>query len=117
MVEQIYDQLKIPKTFDVIYQRFQEIGINWNTAQVELFLQLDRNIVQQGEVYYIEFDNSDEAIVEVIDKAIEGRPIIPVKKIMDLIPQGVMVSDKDIIRIAIDSGRYRSPNNAVIAKI
>lgn len=116
MVEQIYNQLKTPKSLEVLHQRLQEIGLNWNKAQVELFVQLDRNIIKQGDVYFVESGSSNDRILEIIDKAIEGRFIIPVKKVMELVPQDIKVSDTDIIKMAIDSGRYKSPNNAVIMK-
>ncbi len=117
MVEQIFNQLKTPKTLEVLHQRLQQIGLNWNKAQVELFVQLDRNIIKQGDVYFVESGSSNDKILEIIDKAMEGRPVIPVKKIMEMIPQEIITSDSEIIKIAQKSSRYKSPNNVVIVKI
>ena len=119
MIEQIYNQLKTPKTIDDLYERLHEIGLNWNRVQVELFLQLDSNIKKQDNKYCVEGGNSNDAILGIIDKAMEGRPVVPVKKIMEQIPdsKGVPVSDTDIIRIAVQSGKYKSPNNAVIMRV
>jgi hypothetical protein len=44
MIEKIYTQLKVPKTPEEIQLRFTEIGLNWNIHQIELFLDMDKNI-------------------------------------------------------------------------
>jgi hypothetical protein len=47
----------------------------------------------------------------------DKRPAISVRKIMEHIPADITVTDRDIIKIAGKSGRYKSPNDAVIMKI
>ena len=44
MINEIYNQLKTPKSIEEINIRFAEIGLKWNTEQIELFLELDKKI-------------------------------------------------------------------------
>jgi hypothetical protein len=117
MVNQIYDQLKTPKTIDELQQRLTEIGLKWNKSQVELFLELDKNIMKNGYTYNVSGSDTKDIILDIIDKTIGGKPIIPIKKVMENISVDVVVSVEEILKIALDSGRYISPNGAVLKKI
>ena len=115
MIELIYNQLKTPKILQELLNRLNEYGLNWNMAQLELFVQLDSNVLKQDEKYYVNVGNTKDTVLDIIDKAIEGKPMIPVKKLMEQMPAGI--TEIEIIKAAIGSGRYKSPNNAVIMKI
>jgi hypothetical protein len=117
MIEHIYNQLRAPRSFEELYERLKEEGLNWNRKQLELFIHLDTNIKNQGDLYFIEETDSCNVILNIIDKLMDKRPAISVRKIMEHIPADITVTDRDIIKIAGKSGRYKSPNDAVIMKI
>ncbi|WP_350354069.1 hypothetical protein [Thermoanaerobacterium sp. RBIITD] len=117
LVEIIYDQLKTPKSIEELHQRLNESGIRWNKAQVELFLQMDSNIKKIGDIYSAAGNDLNNIILDVIDKAIEGKPVIPIKKIMEYVPSDITVSAEEISKIAEQSGRYiLHPNGAVLMR-
>lgn len=117
MVNQIYDQLKTPKTLEELHQRLNEIGLNWKKDQVELFLQMDKNIIKNGENYSVSGTDTKDIILDIIDKTIGGKPMIPIKKVMENISVDVVISAEEILKIALDSGRYISPNGVVLKKV
>lgn len=117
MIEQIYNQLKTPKTLEELYQRLNEIGLKWNKSQVELFLQMDKNIIRNGDTYSVGGTDAKDIILDIIDRTIGGKPMIPIKKVMENISVDVVVSAEEILKIALDSGRYVSPNGAVLKKV
>jgi len=117
MIEQIYNQLKTPKTLEELHQRLNEIGLKWNKEQVELFLYMDKNIIKNGDAYSVGGTDAKDIILDIIDKTIGGKPIIPIKKVMENIPIDVVASAEEILKIALDSGRYISPNGAVLKKV
>lgn len=117
MIEQIYNQLKTPKTLDELHQRLNEIGLKWNKSQVELFLQMDKNIIENRDAYSVGGTDAKDIILDIIDKTIGGKPMIPIKKVMENISLDVVVSAEEILKIALDSGRYVSPNGAVLKKV
>lgn len=117
MIEQIYTQLKTPKTIDELYQRLNEIGLKWNRSQVALFLQMDKSIIQKGDIYSVEESDTKDTILNIIDKTIGVKPMIPIKKVMENIPTDTIVSAEEILNVALDSGRYISPNGAVLKKV
>ncbi|URZ04230.1 hypothetical protein [Clostridium felsineum] len=117
MVDQIYNQLKTPKTLEELYQRLNEIGLKWNKSQVELFLQMDKNIIKNGDAYSVGGTDDKDIILDIIDKTIGGKPMIPIKKVMENISVDVVVSAEEILKTALDSGRYVSPNGAVLKKV
>ena len=117
MIEQIYNQLKTPKTLEELHQRLNEIGLKWNKGQVELFLNMDKNIIRNGDTYSVGGTDTKDTILDIIDKTIGGKPMIPIKKVMENISVDVVVSAEEILKIALDSGRYVSPNGAVLKKV
>lgn len=117
MIEQIYNQLKTPKTLQELYQRLNEIGLKWNKDQVELFLQMDKHIMKNGENYSVSGTDAKDIILDIIDKTIGGKPMIPIKKVMENISVDVVISAEEILKIALDSGRYICPNRAVLKKV
>lgn len=117
LVEIIYEQLKTPKSVEELHQRLKESGVKWNKAQVELFLQMDNNIQKIGDLYSAAGNNLNNIILDVIDKAIEGKPVIPIKKIMEYVPNDITVSAEEISKIAEQSGKYKlHPNGAVLMR-
>jgi hypothetical protein len=117
MVEQIYDQLKTPKTLDELHQRLNEIGLKWNKAQVELFTQMDKNIIQNGVTFSISGTDTKDNILDIIDKTIGAKPMVPIKKVIENIPKDIIVSAEEILKVALESGRYISPNGSVLKRV
>lgn len=117
MLEQIYSQLRTPKTLDELHQRLNEIGLKWNKSQVELFLQMDKSITQKGDTYSVGGSDDRDIILDIIDKTMGVKPIVPIKKVMENISGDIIISAEEILKIALDSGRYISPNGAVLKKV
>lgn len=114
MQEQIYNQLKTSKTLDELHQRLNEIGVSWNKSQTQLFLELDKNIIQKGYKWQVQGGNIKESILGIIDKVLGNKPIVPIKLIMKQIPNGIIISAEGILKIAVESGKYISPNGKTI---
>lgn len=117
MVEQIYEQLKTPKTLEELHQRLHDIGIRWNQAQIELFLSMDKNIVRHKGLYSIVKNNINDIVLEIIDKTIGNRPMVPIIKIMKFIPDDIVVSSDEILCIATNSCKYENINGSVLKRI
>lgn len=117
MVEQIYSQLKTPKIFEELHHRLNEIGLKWNKAQVELFINMDTNIIRNGDTYSVGGADTKDIILDIIDKTIGGKPMLPIKKVMENMPVDVVISSEEILKIALDSGKYISPNRSVLKKV
>jgi len=117
MVEIIYNHLRTPKTITELHQRLHESGIKWNEAQIELFLIMDSSIRKTGDLYSVEKNDSNNIIIiDAIEKAIEGKPLVPVKQIMRIISDN-NISEEEIKKVAVQNGKYKiHPNGAVILK-
>lgn len=113
MQEKIYSQLRTPKTLDEIYVRLNEIDIFWNKSQIKLFLEIDKNIIQKDGKWQIEGRENNETILEIIDKVLGNKPIVPIKLIMNQMPMGI--SQDKMLKIAAESGKYSFPNCKTIA--
>lgn len=117
MVDQIYDQLKSPKTIEELNQRLSEVGLKWSKSQIELFLKMDKNVLKNGDFYSVGVTNIKDIILDIIDKAIGEKPVIPIKKVMENIPQDIIVSVEELSKVALNSGKYTSPNDLVLKKV
>jgi ribosomal 50S subunit-associated protein YjgA (DUF615 family) len=114
LVEIIYEQLKTPKSFEELYQRLKEVQIKWNKAQLQLFLLMDSNIKKAGELYSAVGNNLNTIILEIVDKVMDGRPVAPIKKIMEYVPNDISVSAQEISKIAEQSGKYKLHSNGAV---
>lgn len=117
MIREIYDQLSVPKTVNELYERLNEIGLKWNKSQVELFLQIDNSIIRSGDTYSIDGSSNRNIILDIIYKTIGEKPMIPIKKVIENIPLDLVVSAEEILKVALDSGKYISPNGSVLKKV
>lgn len=117
MVNEIYDQLKSPKTLEEIHQRLGELGLRWNKAQIELFLSMDKNVLKFGNAYRVGGIDTKDTILDIIEKTIGGKPMVPIKKVMENIPIDAVASAEEILKVALNSGKYISPNGAVLKKV
>lgn len=117
MVNQIYDQLKSPKTLEELQQRLSELGLKWNKAQIELFLSMDKSVLKKGNTYSVGGTDTKDTVLDIIDKTIGGKPMIPIKKVIENIPLDVVISAEEILKVALNSGKYLSPNGSVLKKV
>ncbi|MDK2902214.1 MAG: hypothetical protein PWQ93_133 [Clostridiales bacterium] len=118
MVAVIYEQLKTPKSVEELYQRLKESGIKWNKAQLQLFLLMDNNIKRTGDLYSADGNNLNTIILDIVDKVMDDNPMAPIKKIMEYVPNDIIVSAEDISKIAEQSGKYKlHSNGAVLIRI
>lgn len=117
LVEIIYEQLKTPKSVEELHQRLKESGVKWNKAQLQMFLLMDSNIKKTGDLYSVGGNNLNTIILDIVDKVMDGKPVAPIKKIMEYIPNDITVSAEEISKIAEQSGKYKlHPNGAVLMR-
>lgn len=117
LVEIIYEQLKTPKSIEELHQRLKESGVKWNKAQLQLLLLMDSNIKKTGDLYSAGGNNLNTIILDIVDKVMDGKPIAPIKKIMEYVPNDITVSAEEISKIAEQSGKYKiHPNGAVLVR-
>ncbi len=115
MVEIIYEQLKTPKSVEELHQRLKESGVKWNKAQLQLFLLMDSNIKKTGDLYSVGGNNLNTIILDIVDKVMDGKPVAPIKKIMEYIPNDITVSAEEISKFAEQSGKYKlHPNGGAV---
>jgi len=113
----IYNQLKTPKSIDELLQRLKESGVKWNKAQLQLFLLMDSNIIRTGDLYSTGGNNLNSIVLDVVDKVMDIKPVVPIRKIMEYVPNDVTVSAEEISKIAEQSGKYKlHPNGAVLMR-
>jgi hypothetical protein len=117
LVEIIYEQLKTPKSVEELHQRLKESGVKWNKAQLQLFLLMDSNIKKTGDLYSAGGNNLNTIILDIVDKVMDGKPVAPIKRIMEYVPNDITVSAEEISKIAEQSGKYKlHPNGAVLMR-
>jgi hypothetical protein len=117
LVEIIYEQLKTPKSIEELHQRLKESGVKWNKAQLQLFLLMDSNINKIGDLYSAGVNNLNSIVLDVVDKVMDGKPVAPIRKIMEHVPNHITVSAEEISKIAEQSGKYKlHPNGAVLIR-
>ncbi len=117
MIEIIYEQLKTPKSVEELHQRLNEAEVKWNKAQLQLFLLLDSNIKKIGDLYGVGGNNLNTIILDIVEKVMDGKPVAPIKKIMECVPNHITVSAEEISKIAKYSGKYKlHPNGAVLMR-
>ena len=114
MVEKIYEHLKTPKSIEELYQRLKESQVKWNRAQLRLFLLMDSNIKKTGDLYSTAGSDLNTIILDVVDKVMEGKPVAPIKKIMEYIPKDIIISAEEIVKIAESSGKYKLHSNGAV---
>jgi len=117
LVEIIYEQLKTPKSIEELHQRLKDSGIKWNRAQLQLFLLMNGNIKKTGNLYSTEVNNLNTIILDIVDKVMDGKPMTPIKRVMEHIPNDITVSEEEILKIAEQSGKFKiHPNGAVLMR-
>ena len=114
MENKIYEQLKTPKTIEELQERLNEIGITWNKSQVQLFLEMDQNVIVNQNKWSIKEGDMKEPVLDIIAKALGNKPITPVKLIMKDIPKGITISEEQLLDIALQSGKYVSTNGKTL---
>jgi hypothetical protein len=114
MIQKAYEQLKTPKTLSEVHSRFNEIGIKWNLAQVQLFLEMDKKIVKENGLYSTNVGGLDHKVLGVLDQLFSDKPKIPVSKIMEQIP--FTIGKPELLAIVEKSDSYYSPNGVIISK-
>ena len=114
LVEIIYEQLKTPKSVEELHQRLKESGVKWNKAQLQLFLLMDSNIKKTGDLYSAGGNNLNTIILDIVDKVMDGKPVAPIKRIMEYVPSDITVSAEEISKIAEQSGKYKLHSNGAV---
>jgi hypothetical protein len=114
LVEIIYEQLKTPKSVEELHQRLKESGVKWNKAQLQLFLLMDSNIKKTGDLYSAGGNNLNTIILDIVDKVMDGKPMAPIKRVMEHIPNDITVSAEEISKIAEQSGKYKLHHNGAV---
>lgn len=114
MITKAYEQLKTPKTLSEIHSRFNEIGIEWNESQIQLFLEMDKNIVNKNGLFSIAEGDLENRVLEALDELFKERPKIPISKILEGLT--FTIGKAELLRIVEESDRYYTPNKVIISK-
>ncbi|MBN1048294.1 hypothetical protein FDB30_11415 [Clostridium botulinum] len=114
MENKIYEQLKTPKTIEELQERLDEIGVQWNKSQVQLFLEMDQKVVINQNKWSIKEGDMKDVVIDIIAKVLGNKPIIPVKLIMKDIPKSITISEEQLLDIALQSGKYVSTNEKTL---
>ena len=114
LVEIIYEQLKTPKSVEELHQRLKESGVKWNKAQLQLFLLMNSNIKKTGDLYSVWGNHLNSVILDIVDKVMDGKPVAPIKRIMEYVPSDITVSAEEISKIAEQSGKYKLHSNGAV---
>ncbi|SKB72913.1 hypothetical protein SAMN02745120_0079 [Acetoanaerobium noterae] len=115
MVEKLYDILQTPKDIVEIQSRLNESGISWNKHQIRLFLEMDKNVVLSNGMWCVNSQEDKNKILDTIKQLLKERPIIPIKRIIDNIEiKGY--DESKILKIALDTGDYISPNGKTLKR-
>lgn len=54
--------------------------------------------------------------LEIIDRVLGNKPIVLIKLIMNQIPVDIIKGEDEILNIAVESGKYISPNGKTIKR-
>lgn len=114
MENKIYEQLKTPKTIEELQERLNEIGIQWNKAQIQLFLEMDLKVIENQNKWSIKEGDMKDVVLDVIAKVLGNKPIVPVKLIMKDIPKSITISEEQLLSIALQSNKYISTNGKTL---
>lgn len=114
MINKVYEQLKTPKTLSEVHNRFNEIGIQWNSSQVRLFLEMDKKIIKEDGLYLIGGGDLEQKVLTVLDQLFKEKPKVPLKKIMEKIP--FTIGKAEVLHIVEKSQKYYTPNGVIISK-
>lgn len=114
MITKAYEQLKTPKTLSEIHSRFNEIGIEWNESQIQLFLEMDKNIVNKNGLFSIAEGDLENKVLEALDELFKERPKIPISKILEELT--FTIGKSELLRIVEESDNYYTPNGVIISK-
>ena len=115
MINKIYNQLKTPKTIEEICMRFAEIGLNWNRYQIELFIGLDKNIINASGRWSIGEDDLSSKVNAFLDDVFKNKPVMPINLILKDLP--FIIGKPEFIKIVEENQNYYiHPNGVVICK-
>ncbi|MUL33940.1 hypothetical protein [Priestia megaterium] len=114
MIDKAYKQLKTPKSLLEVHSRFNEIGIEWNISQVQLFLEMDKKIIEEHGLYSTNEGDLDHKVLEVLDRVFRDKPKVPLIKIMGQIP--FTIGKAELLAVIEKSDNYYSPNGVIISK-
>lgn len=114
MITKAYEQLKTPKTLSEIHSRFNEIGIEWNESQIQLFLEMDKNIVNKNGLFSKVEGDLEKEVLEALDELFKERPKIPISKILEELT--FTIGKSELLRIVEESDNYYTPNKVIISK-
>lgn len=109
--------LRSPRSQEEIAEKFSELGSAWNPHQISLFLKLLPAVVQKNSKWQIEGAGKEQIILEAIEKSLAGKPVVPIRLILKSpLLKNIETTAEEILRIALESGRYASPNKKVIKR-
>ena len=113
MIVKAYKQLETPKTLSEVHRRFNEIGIHWNESQIELFLEMDKNIIERDGLFSIGDSDLEHKVIKELDELFKQRPKIPISKIMEELP--FTIGKSELLNIVEESQNYYTPNGVIIS--
>lgn len=116
MVNNIYSQLKTPQSIESIHSRLIEVGVNWNLAQVKLFVSMDKNFKEHLGMWSIEDGDLSSKVLNFLDNMFSRNPKIPISIIMRKLPSDITIGKNELLKLIEDSLNYYTPNGVIICK-
>lgn len=112
----LYEYLKNPKTIDQLVTIAYENKLYWNREQIELFVRLDPTIMQnEAGLWTVKKDERQQIILAAIEQALQGRPLTKIDPdVFAQLPADMIVPQREIIDVAISSGKYESPRENLL---
>jgi hypothetical protein len=112
----LYEYLTVPKTIEQLVTIANENGLNWNKAQVELYVRLDPTVFQnEAGLWTVKQDERRQIILAAIERALQKRPMTKIDPdVISQLPADMIVPQSEIIEVAIHTGKYESPRENII---
>ncbi|ANB61004.1 hypothetical protein [Anoxybacteroides amylolyticum] len=112
----LYEYLQTPKTIEQLVTIAHENELYWNQEQMELFVRLDPNIIQNEAGFWtVKQDERRQTILTAIERALQGRALTKIDPdVFAQLPADVIVPQNEIIDVAISSGKYESPRENLL---
>ncbi len=114
----IINYLQTPRSFEEIQERFAELGSAWSAEQIALFLELLPGIVRRQGHWQMEGSGKKQAVLEAVEQALSDRPLVPIQRILKSpLLADIETTAEESLQIAVENGRYASPNSKVIKRL
>lgn len=117
MSNPLLDILNIPRTAEEILENLKEKGYTWSLDQLNLYAELDQDIIFRDGKYSLEKISRSTIILREIDRIMGSDEIMPIPRIKNDMPQPIITSREEIASIVKNSAEFELlPNNITVKR-